>query len=564
MFVKALERIRDVLGRFAEAFDPALVTAGDAQRVVAVASTIEKMAAAIKTLAAARVAETDLWRTSGARSAAHELARQTGVGVGAAKDAITAGKRLRQLPLAAGAAKAGELSQQQAQAIADAASADPTAERRLVEKAKRSSLGELKDECARTKAAAEDLEERRRRIHRERFCRKRTTPDGAGEIHYRSTVENMARVWAVLQAFFSGVFEQAKVEGSWEHTDAYMADALGAMAEAAARAHAGDHGTNNGNRGPNPQPAGSGTGLMSQPPADAANQTEPRRPGDGDPPDQPRPEDAGAAAATQADLGLGLDPTPDPNRAPTPAARDGKRRAKPPVPATILVRIDWDALIRGYPITGEMSEIAGYGPVPVSVIDDIMATGDPFLAAVVTKGNDVINVAHLGRRHTAHQRTAMAWRDPMCCVEGCTATIGLEHDHRHDWATTKVTLLAWSDRLCGHHHDLKTHHGWRLVTGHGKRAMVPPGHPDHPGDDPPQPPVLGPPSHGATPTDPRARAPAPDGRGDQRADAGDQRADAVTRSAGPAPPARPPNARPPTSPEPGTATLFPTDDPTAA
>jgi hypothetical protein len=35
MIVKALEGIREVLGRFAEAFDPALITAGDAQRVVA-------------------------------------------------------------------------------------------------------------------------------------------------------------------------------------------------------------------------------------------------------------------------------------------------------------------------------------------------------------------------------------------------------------------------------------------------------------------------------------------------------------------------------------------------
>jgi hypothetical protein len=50
----------------------------------------------------------------------------------------------------------------------------------------------------------------------------------------------------------------------------------------------------------------------------------------------------------------------------------------------------------------------------------------------------------------------------------------LENDHREDWATIHLTLLEWQDRVCSHHHDLKTHKGWGLVDGHGKRAFVPP------------------------------------------------------------------------------------------
>ena len=127
-----------------------------------------------------------------------------------------------------------------------------------------------------------------------------------------------------------------------------------------------------------------------------------------------------------------------------------------------------------------MCEIAGIGPVPVSVVRAMMGSGDPFLAAVVTKGADVANVAHLGRRATAHQLSALLWRDPECSVLGCNAKTQLEIDHVEDWATTKITLLSLLGRPCSHHHHLKTHKGWAFVDGVGKRPMVAPDDPRHP------------------------------------------------------------------------------------
>jgi hypothetical protein len=156
-----------------------------------------------------------------------------------------------------------------------------------------------------------------------------------------------------------------------------------------------------------------------------------------------------------------------------------------PQPAKIVVRIDLAALLRGYPTEGETCEIAGYGPVPVSAVRDMMATGNPFLAAVITKGTDVVNVAHLGRDPTAFQRTALEWLNPRCRAEGCDRTMGLEVDHRIDWAPTEVTLLGWLEWLCTHHHDLKTTKGWRLVHGKGIRAFVAPDDPRHPNQGPP-------------------------------------------------------------------------------
>jgi hypothetical protein len=148
--------------------------------------------------------------------------------------------------------------------------------------------------------------------------------------------------------------------------------------------------------------------------------------------------------------------------------------------AKIIVRVDWDAFVRGYPIEGEVCEIAGIGPVPMSVVQAMLETGDPFLTAVVTRGADVVNVAHLGRKATDFQLTGLQWRDPMCDVLGCSHTWRLEKDHHLTWASTKITLLALLNHYCEHHHDLKTTQGWDLVEGSGRRPMVPPDDPRHP------------------------------------------------------------------------------------
>jgi hypothetical protein len=124
-------------------------------------------------------------------------------------------------------------------------------------------------------------------------------------------------------------------------------------------------------------------------------------------------------------------------------------------------------------------ELAGFGPVAVSAVRDLLDTADPFLAAVVTKGKEVVGVAHLGRRPTAAQQTALEWLYPTCAVEGCSSVAWLENDHRIDWAKRRVTVLDLLDRLCSHHHDLKSLDRWGLVEGRGKRAFVPPDDPRH-------------------------------------------------------------------------------------
>jgi hypothetical protein len=335
------------------------------------ASAIEKMAATVKALAAARVARTDLWRRGGDRSAAHELARRTGTTVGQAAQALETGKRLDALPETAAAARRGELSPQQTAAIADAASADPSAEGSLLHQARHASLQELKDQCARTKAAAApDPEARRRRIHTSRYLRTYNDSEGAWNLHMRDNPEMGAEIMAALEPIRDRLFRKARAEGRREPLEAYAADALVELARDGSGREAPTESatTHTGSTEPDT--------IDTAVPSDDETSTEPGpgKPGTDTPgPDTPGPEKPTKRSATNA---------------------------------KILVRVDLDALLRGYPAQGELCELVGYGPIAVSAIHDMIHTADPFLVAVATKATAVLGVAHLGRRPTAYQQSA--------------------------------------------------------------------------------------------------------------------------------------------------------------
>jgi hypothetical protein len=138
----------------------------------------------------------------------------------------------------------------------------------------------------------------------------------------------------------------------------------------------------------------------------------------------------------------------------------------------VIALVDHAALLRGATGPGERCELAGVGPVPVSTV--VAMLGDAFLAAVVTDGVDVHSVAHLGRRVTAHQRSALEARGYRCEVPDCDVSTALEIDHVTGWARTRQTRLddlAW---LCRHHHHQKTHCGYRLTGRFGQRAWQAP------------------------------------------------------------------------------------------
>jgi len=149
-------------------------------------------------------------------------------------------------------------------------------------------------------------------------------------------------------------------------------------------------------------------------------------------------------------------------------------------PNKVIVRVDLDAVLRGVALEGELCEIVGYGPVPLSVIDKLTRNGNAFLVGVLTRHNEVLGVYHHRRRANAYQQSALELCYPACAARGCSAKVGLQNDHREDWSKTHFTVFDLLDRLCPHHHRLKTEHNWALVEGTGKRAFVPPDDPRHP------------------------------------------------------------------------------------
>src|SRR4051794_18939879 len=108
--MRSIVELRDGLAVYAGWFDPDGCAAADARVVFAAAGAIERLAAAVKAQAAARIAAGSGWEQAGERSAAHLVARQTGTTVGAARTMLETGQAMRQLPALAVAARRGELS----------------------------------------------------------------------------------------------------------------------------------------------------------------------------------------------------------------------------------------------------------------------------------------------------------------------------------------------------------------------------------------------------------------------------------------------------------------------
>ena len=155
------------LVRLCRDFDPISIPLTDAVAVYASLAHMEKLIAGAKLRLAARVEESNEWRRQGHRRAADCLARLSGTSAGAAHTELAASEQLDRLPGTTDALRHGTLSMAQATVIADAASVDPAAEGRLVAKAVRASVKELREDCARVKSAADpDADARYERIRR--------------------------------------------------------------------------------------------------------------------------------------------------------------------------------------------------------------------------------------------------------------------------------------------------------------------------------------------------------------------------------------------------------------
>jgi uncharacterized protein DUF222 len=147
--------------------------------------------------------------------------------------------------------------------------------------------------------------------------------------------------------------------------------------------------------------------------------------------------------------------------------------APPAGPDTMVhVVVDYDALIRGHTVAGETCEIPGVGPIPVTVVRYM--SQDAILKVLITKGVDVVTVAHASYTIPAHLRSALDVRDPKCIVPGCDAGRRLQKDHRNTFSRTGITKLEDLAHLCPWHHYQKTFLGYTYRGGPGTWEWIPP------------------------------------------------------------------------------------------
>ena len=405
----------DAIARVLRGLDPAEVQLSEVTDLYATFCRIERLGSSGRLLLLERVAQTPGVTGSGAGSAAEELANRAGKSVGQTRAELAASKHLGRAHRTAEAVRQGELSAEQATAIADAAVVNPSAEAELIERAQRESLKNTRDAAARAKAAGDDQAERERRIHRNRRARC-WVRDGQWNLFASGTISEGAEIQQVLDRLVDARFSPPNREPDPSKRlprEAHAWDALLDVCRAAARGGSDE--------------SGGGEG-------------------------------SGAAAAT---------------------------RRREPLKRMMMIRVDLAALVRGALEPGEVCAIDGVGSISIDEARSLM--GECIFKAVITNGQAVADVVHLGRGASLAQQIALLWQTDACSAEGCNRTVGIQNDHRVDWRHTRHTTLRELDNLCTHCHGLKTRAGWALVVGVGRRAFVPPGDARHPGIGPPGP-----------------------------------------------------------------------------
>ena len=211
----------------ARALEPALLTVEVAQQMLRDVTAVKNAAATMEALLATRIADTGEWRRAGVKSAEEHVARLTGTSVGRARQALETAARLEGLDATADAARSGLISPEQAAAVSDAAAAAPSAEQRLIESARRTSLADLQVECTRVKAAADrDPDETYRRNRAARRLRLWDDGNGVAKLFGATTPDQMAIIKKAVEQRADALFRAARTEGRREPRGAYLVDAL--------------------------------------------------------------------------------------------------------------------------------------------------------------------------------------------------------------------------------------------------------------------------------------------------------------------------------------------------
>ncbi|HEX3946949.1 MAG TPA: HNH endonuclease signature motif containing protein [Acidimicrobiales bacterium] len=201
----------------------------EAAAVVERGVRLERLGVALRTRFARRVTRTGAYAASGHKSAANWLAAVSGESVGQAQGVLEVATDLDRARAVGEAFDKGTLSLAQAKVAAGAAALDPSAQERLLHRAAKGSMKDLRDEAAavrRRHFGEASIEAKEARVQRRRYCRTWTGADGG--IHLDAWLPTLdgARVRSVLDGEADRIFAEARSAGRKEPADRYLADAL--------------------------------------------------------------------------------------------------------------------------------------------------------------------------------------------------------------------------------------------------------------------------------------------------------------------------------------------------
>jgi hypothetical protein len=434
-----------LLDEFFDSYDPNLYLVDDATDLMGRMTRMNRRVTAACLNTARRLEKVHVHKNQGFKTAAGWLASLTDQPVGQAAESLGTAKAMENHPEVKDAFSSGQLSESQAKEIASASEVSPEKTRELIDDASLLGLGELKRRCREIRAVGESEEDevaRHERIRKTRFCRTWVDSEGAGHLEARMTADALAILRSVMGEYERDVFEEARRSGRRETRQAYLADALVAMA----------------------------VGALGQDTGDCGAQAADADPADTDATDTGGATDTADDGATADDRS-----TADPATPATPATtkKSACRRTSRVPAALIRITVTGDALLRGHVVAGETCSIPGFGPVPVALARELI--DDAILELVVTRGIDVTTVVSDSRYVRKALRIALEERDKVCVVPGCNASDPLERDHwRVDYSKDGPTELDNLARICPWHHDLKTHRGYRLDGPPGQWRFLSP------------------------------------------------------------------------------------------
>ncbi len=225
--LRDLEEQEQAVAAVCASLDPAAIHDDDVSTAFDVMVHIQKMITGAVVRMAARYDEVGDWKRSGSKSAEDDIARKTGTSVGRARRSLDTSKNLSNTPGVDNALKQGDLSPDQADAVASGAAASPGDEDDLLRAAKKESLQTLKRRAAEARARADkDREATRRRQHAARRLNRWTDEEGMYNLRLRVPGEMGAEIDAALKPGIDRAFADARDAGRFEPLEAYAADVV--------------------------------------------------------------------------------------------------------------------------------------------------------------------------------------------------------------------------------------------------------------------------------------------------------------------------------------------------